>query len=1299
MENNLGYRYPGVIPFTTTQESVFLGRDSEINDLIHLIKLERIIVLNSESGLGKTSLLKAGLIPKLQLSGSKFFPIYSTFNDIKVDPKKELIDKIEKILYERSPKSSPEYFSLWEAFKGLEKYLNDFSQGDGKKISPILILDQFEQIFTVQTYEARSIFVSELAGIFSGSMPKRIKAILEAKLGEYDSLLEKSEKGGSENLKIEQEIDKLSNELKELETPPAFKLIVAIRSDFLSNLENLNKQIPGFLKARYKLNPLSRENAEKAILYPALRNGDFLSPKFDMTGISDELLDYLEGNTHDSMLFDEGHYTIEPFLLQLFSNYIEKKVIEQVEKKETRAIQTKLGDLHKIENDYLGGKEGMEEIQKNFYVNELNKISIVTQRNSAQELIEEMLIEGGVRVMQNEHRLLNKSSYSNQEKISKKTLATLIDSGLIRKENRNRINYYEISHDSLVKPILDTKLKRINDAEILRYKNEASEYKNEAAEAEANANRYLRLLRLTVLAAIVCLGFMIFSIISWKSLKNQKKKVKETSQRNIELKEEKFFADIYSQGQLGFYEDPTNGLKLSERGLKLLAHFKDSISDHMNRDNFIDSAFTYPSLLDSVISQNDFPDLGDGLPLYSRFLGSYLKNYYRGPHYSIISSSNIGVKLALDIPNHNKILAIYANSSPKIWAFGDRDSTKETSLIGHEKQVVHADVSKDGEYIITCSYDKQAIVWDNTGRLLHRLTKPNSAVMSAAFSDDGKFIVSASRDGNIALWNWENKNARPLLQKEWKHTPELRKSSYLDLRFLDFSPSSQHIVSAINDPYARVWDLDGNEIKKLVNKKHFKGIRQVKYSPKGNFVATCSDEKEINIWKIDGDEGNNKSYKKFQTIVLDDESNIISSISFSSNEKFLAAALDKEIKIWELYRSRFKEKTELEFLGHSGTITNLSFSGGYESEYLISTSWDNTIRKWSWNPEKTIEVGSGLIEKNYNNVVLSSEGILGINSSNKIIFFNGLGEKMETKGLKIQEDSKFLFVRNTSLGVLSNPDSSFILDYSINNDSLIFKTIKTIEGKYTPSILFSFYKNDDRFLIGIDKKNKNLDIRIIRGSHYWEPSFSDSLTQILDISSDGSFISTFKENKILCFSISGDSLSFEIPILDKKEINYLRFSKDQKILASASENSIAKLWNVDSLIDSYKTTKNKGLRLFGSPSNKTLTSEDKLDILKSLSENPKYYFCELNSHTSPINTIDLIGEGMSTLALTASNDDKFKLWDLSGKEIFSKKISFGNVDKAIFSLHGKSIISFSGNRIKYWPIDLHYLKEKVKQEF
>src|SRR5207248_2344180 len=66
--------WPGLAAFTEQLHEFFFGRNDEANELFQCVKRERITLLFGKSGLGKTSLLQAGLFPLLR--ASSFLPVY-----------------------------------------------------------------------------------------------------------------------------------------------------------------------------------------------------------------------------------------------------------------------------------------------------------------------------------------------------------------------------------------------------------------------------------------------------------------------------------------------------------------------------------------------------------------------------------------------------------------------------------------------------------------------------------------------------------------------------------------------------------------------------------------------------------------------------------------------------------------------------------------------------------------------------------------------------------------------------------------------------------------------------------------------------------------------------------------------------------------------------------------------------------------------------------------------------------------------------------------------------------------------
>ena len=133
----------GLESYSEAQSNIFYGRDDEIDQLTGLVKTNTLTIVFGKSGTGKTSLLNAGIFPVLRKEFFLPFRIRLEFNE----DSPELVDQIKKVLKEEIDKygfSASSYpdskTTLWEYFH---------SEPLWKTITPILVFDQFEEIFTL----------------------------------------------------------------------------------------------------------------------------------------------------------------------------------------------------------------------------------------------------------------------------------------------------------------------------------------------------------------------------------------------------------------------------------------------------------------------------------------------------------------------------------------------------------------------------------------------------------------------------------------------------------------------------------------------------------------------------------------------------------------------------------------------------------------------------------------------------------------------------------------------------------------------------------------------------------------------------------------------------------------------------------------------------------------------------------------------------------------------------------------------------------------------------------------------
>ena len=404
-------RYPGAKPFETHQQNIFFGRHEDTAKLFELIHLEPLVVLYSKSGMGKSSVLNAGIIPAVKKQG-EYEPIQVRFKAWTED-KKETPDLITRQTMTLNGSATSFLDTLIEDEPSLLHDLKERQIERKKKV--LLIFDQFEELFTYPK-EAIQAFKEDLAEALHTKIPQRYRSILEKQ--------------------IEDNTFKLTNEEYQiLQEPIELRIVIAIRSDRMSFLNGLTDALHTILKNLFELPPLSIEAAERAILEPAHNKSvGFSSPSFDFEPSAiQKIIDFLTQNKTER---------IESTQLQIICQSVESKV-----KSAGQIIrESELGDLNLV--------------IENYYYDQLKQLGDDEVQLPARRFIEEGLI------FEEEERRL--SIYEGQifkaYQITPEMLKVLVDAHLLRAEPSMQGGYtYELSHDTLVKPILKAKNKRLEE--------------------------------------------------------------------------------------------------------------------------------------------------------------------------------------------------------------------------------------------------------------------------------------------------------------------------------------------------------------------------------------------------------------------------------------------------------------------------------------------------------------------------------------------------------------------------------------------------------------------------------------------------------------------------------------------------------------------------------------------------------------------------------------------------------------------------------------------------------------------
>lgn len=496
------YRYPGVKPFEADEQALFFGRDRDIQDLCDMIRVEKLSVLFGKSGYGKSSILNAGVLPRLR---GTMLPIEVRLGEYLPGQSLSPVETLLRKLAERgSPNTAMSFLqqlpvSLWTQFK---------QTGGAPSGGFLLVFDQFEEFFSYPAEQQRA-FREQLAELLNEELPEAVREL-------------------ARTLDREQR--------RALAAPVDVRVLLAVRSDRLHELDRLKDQLPGILHKRYELRALSREQAREAIIGPAALTDprpDLREGRITMNSIKDQWVfasppfsyqpDAIERILADLTKSNTGQRGgVEAFQLQILCDSIESMVAggEIADRDRDGLPDVTASDLPDFDAVYGA-----------YYERRLGHLPAANRR-AARLLIEDGLVrydpatDTKRRLSVDGDALL--ASFGKLG-LTANLLQELEKTYLLRREPNTLGGYnYELSHDTLLEPVVAAKKKReIEEAERRRAEEEAAKQERLRVEAEAQRIEREKIQKarqrniLFTIGALLLLGWALWQ--TWQA--GQQKKV------------------------------------------------------------------------------------------------------------------------------------------------------------------------------------------------------------------------------------------------------------------------------------------------------------------------------------------------------------------------------------------------------------------------------------------------------------------------------------------------------------------------------------------------------------------------------------------------------------------------------------------------------------------------------------------------------------------------------------------------------------------------------------------------------
>jgi WD40 repeat protein/energy-coupling factor transporter ATP-binding protein EcfA2 len=502
-------------------------------------------------------------------------------------------------------------------------------------------------------------------------------------------------------------------------------------------------------------------------------------------------------------------------------------------------------------------------------------------------------------------------------------------------------------------------------------------------------------------------------------------------------------------------------------------------------------------------------------------------------------------------------LASTAGTSLILWDVDTLEPIWELVLDGNESLWSVEFSPTDNDLLVLGDESGRITIIDvRTQSIIKEIRAHSQRVISTAFSPNGQVLASGSRDGTIALWDvttWEP--LWPLLEEHTGHITDL-----------EFG-NNDHLVSVGLDGQVLLWNLSGEPEVELSLTGHGGSVTEATFRETLDemMLMTNGPEGSIILWDLKGDVSRGRW--------LPGHHDSVSSIDFSPDSSVLiSGSADESIILWDLESGTAIGSP---LLTHSDDVRDVAFQP--QGDYIASADRDGNVILWELNG-KQIEPreleGHDAIVRSVN---FSPDGSLLASSddSGKIFLWD------------VEAD------RQIGEPLIGHNEAVFDVDFS--PDGTLLAT-----GSWDGKIQFW-----------------DLETLELSGE-----SITTGMEQVWDIefTPDGTILAAAGQGeKILLFDVADRTLDSQLATNQVNRISSIAFSPDGEMLASGSSDSTIEIWNIPDrrIVGLPLHTHSSGINsLKFSPDGHTLASADdygKIIISIVDYENPKEKICDIVS--------------------------------------------------------------------------------------
>ncbi len=599
-------------------------------------------------------------------------------------------------------------------------------------------------------------------------------------------------------------------------------------------------------------------------------------------------------------------------------------------------------------------------------------------------------------------------------------------------------------------------------------------------------------------------------------------------------------------------------------------------------------------------------------------------------------------------PDGKWVVSASEDNTARVW---EAATGKEIARMIHDKPVVAIAFSPDGKWVVSGSEDKTARVWEAaTGKEIARMTY-DAGVTSVAFSPDGKRVVSGSKDSTARVW----KAATGIEMSRMTHAGPVFAVA--------FSPDGEWVVSGSADFTIRVWyAATGKDIDVDHHMNHEGSVTSVAFSPDGIYVVSGSADKTARVWEAaTGVEKSRMTHTK-----------PVSAVAFSPDGNWVVSGSeDTTARVWDA-----KNNKEIARMTHGGGVTALAFRP--DGKVVVSGSEDNTARVWEAASGMEISrMNHGTIPENIvYAVAFSPDGkwvVSGSGDTTARVWEAASGKELAT----MNHDKPVV-------AIAFSPDGKWVVSGSRDTTARVWDaaTGKKIARKdHAGGVTSVAFSPDGKWVVsGSDDKTARV----------WEAATGNEIVHLIHaggvtsvtFSPDGKWVVSGSEDKTarVWEAATGKEIA-RMTYADS--VTSVAFSPDGKWVVSGSKDKTARVWEATTGIEIARMTYDEGVTSVAfSPDGKWVVSgsEDKTARVWEAATGKEI---ARMTYDEGVTSVAFSPDGK--WVVSGSTDFTARVWDAAtGKEV-ARKAHAGGVTSVVFSPDGNRVASGSRDKtIRVW---------------